>query len=194
MTAKLTAAADGLSGSLAVGANEAFQFKPTGGGLELSQDGITFQTVDTNGKVAFPQNQIAFTGYQAGPTGAGFTPTVLTDIVASTNIGDAWNPTGDRFQPDVEGWYQFNMRVTGITSVAANYFGATINKNTGGVNNQLQHYVAPYLNLYGQPAVSGIFYLNGTTDYVQFLVDAGGGAGTLNWSDVYVSAALLVAG
>ena len=56
MTAKITASSDGLSGSLAVGANEAFQFKPVGGGLELSQDGITFQTVDTNGKVAFPQN------------------------------------------------------------------------------------------------------------------------------------------
>lgn len=55
MTAKLTASADGLSGSLAVGANEAFQFKPVAGGLELSQDGITFQTVDTDGKVAFPQ-------------------------------------------------------------------------------------------------------------------------------------------
>lgn len=84
MTAKLTAAADGLSGSLAVGANEAFQFKPVAGGLELSQDGITFQTVDTDGKVAFPAMGVSFVsnGYitlpggfliqwgAAGPTGA----------------------------------------------------------------------------------------------------------------------------
>jgi hypothetical protein len=152
-------------------------------------------TVDAAGKVAFPQNtKIAFTGRQAGPTSAGFVMTSLTDIVAETNVGNAWNPATDRFLPTVEGWYQFNFRVNGQTSVAANYFGVTIRKNAGGAGNQVQQYVAPYsTSLYGQPAISGIFYMNGTTDYVQFLVDAAGGAGTLNWSDAMVSAALLEA-
>lgn len=71
MTAKITASADGLSGSLAVGANEAFKFKPVGGGLELSQDGIAFQTVDTDGKVTFPQGIVGLRSQSETKNAAG---------------------------------------------------------------------------------------------------------------------------
>lgn len=164
------------------------------GTMKLAREsGQDIMTVDADGKVAFPGNKkIAFTGRQAGPTGAGFALTILSNIIAETNLGDAWNPATDKFLPTVAGWYQFNFLVNGATSVAANYFGAVIRKNTGGAGNQIQQYVAPYAaDLYGMPSVSGIFYMNGTTDFVQFLVDANGGAGTLNWTDAMVSAALL---
>lgn len=80
MTAKITASADGLSGSLAVGANEAFKFKPVAGGLELSQDGITFQTVDTDGKVAFPQGR---SSYRSGEV----IQTIFAKDAGSNSIG-----------------------------------------------------------------------------------------------------------
>lgn len=151
-------------------------------------------TVTASGKVDFPQNlSPAFTGTQVGPSGAGFTLTTLTDIVANTDKTNAWNATTDRFIPLVEGWYQFNARVTAVTSLAMTYAGITIRKNVGGVNAQVSQYVAPYSSgLYAQPSISCIFYMNGTTDYVQFLVDAAGSGGTLNWSDAIVSGALLV--
>lgn len=59
MTAKISASADGLYGSLAVGATEAFSFKPVGGGLELSQNDVIFETVTADGKAAFPNNRSA---------------------------------------------------------------------------------------------------------------------------------------
>lgn len=144
-----------------------------------------------DGKFATP----GFIGSQAGPTGAGFALTVLTDIVASYDPTSAWNPTTDRFQPTVAGLYQVNGRVNAQTSAAMNYAGMTLRKNAGGPGNQLSGYVAPYVaGLYANPVVSGMFYLNGTTDYIQFLVDASGGAGSLTWTDAYVSAALVRTG
>jgi microcystin-dependent protein len=134
----------------------------------------------------------AFIGSQAGPTGGGFSLTVLTDIVASQDPTGAWNAAGDRFQPNVAGIYQVNMRVTAQTSLAMSYAGCSIRKNSGGAGNQLNNYVAPYSGgLFAQPVVAGMFYFNGTTDYIQFLVDASGPGGTLNWSDAQVSAALV---
>jgi len=132
----------------------------------------------------------AFTGFQAGPTGAGFALTVLTDIVASFNPTSAWNPTTDRFQPNVAGLYQINFRVTGTGSLALTYVGAVIRLNGGG--SQAAQYVQPFgTGLYGQPSVSCIFRMNGTTDYIQFLVDAAGSGGSLTWADATVSACLV---
>jgi hypothetical protein len=183
MTAKITASADGLKVTIGNAAEDA---------LEINQTAKTIKGI--NGYDLIPSGGIAFTGRQAGPASAGFALTVLTDIVAETNIGAAWLPAADRFQPNIAGWYQFNFRVTGQTSAAATFFTARITKNGGGAGNELNQGVAPYASgLFGMPAVSGIFYMNGTTDFVQFLVNASGGAGTLNWSDAMVSAALLTA-
>lgn len=195
MTTKISASADGLFSSILNGVIEALRLKPNAGKMEYSHGntGLTFMEVDAAGKVKFPQNVApAFTGYQAGPTEAGFALTVLTDIISSFDPTNAWDEAGDRFQPTAAGLYQINMRVAAATSQAMAYAGCMIRLNTGGAGSQLQNYVAPYASgLFAQPDVSGIFHMNGTTDYVQFLVDASGPGGTLNWSDAAVSACLV---
>jgi len=134
----------------------------------------------------------AFTGYQAGPSGAGFSLTVLTDIIASFDPTNAWDEEGARFQPTVAGVYQVNMRVTATASQALTYAGCRIRLNAGGDGNQALNYVQAYFGgLYAQPNVSWLVHMNGTTDQLQFLVDASGSPGTLTWSDCMVSGALV---
>lgn len=136
MTAKILASADGLSGSLAVGANEAFAFKPIDGGLELSQDGIIFQTVDTNGKVVFPQNS-ALTSFVKVTTANGFGSTrtgvrrfttVLSQIGSDITYEDS-AANGASFTINTNGIYAITY--VDSSSEAADY-GVSINTAANG--------------------------------------------------------------
>lgn len=167
MTAKITASADGLSGSLAVGANEAFQFKPVGGGLELSQDGITFQTVDTNGKVAFPQNSTfnvgpAFSAVKAVAQSLSGTPAKVNYATEEFDTNSCYDATTSRFTPNVPGYYQINAAWGSSGSNSGN--SIAVRKN--GVEYKVGNYTSTVQNL-AVVTVSAIVYLNGSTDYVE---------------------------
>lgn len=136
MTAKITASADGLSGSLAVGANEAFQFKPVSGGLELSQDGITFQTVDTSGKVVFPQNSVLTSfvkvttanGFGSTRTGVRRFTTVLSQVGSDITYADS-AANGSSFTINTDGIYA----ITYVdSSTGAADYGVSINTADNG--------------------------------------------------------------
>lgn len=167
MTAKIIASNDGLSGSLAVGANEAFQFKPVGGGLELSQDGIIFQTVDTNGKVAFPQTSLAssgpaFSAVKAGVQSITGTPAKVIYGTEEFDTNSCYDTTTSRFTPNVPGYYQINA----AWGAGGSNSGNSIAVRKNGVEYKVGTYTST-VQAAAVVTVSALVYMNGSTDYVE---------------------------
>lgn len=75
------------------------------------------------------------------------------------------NVTNYRFTPNVAGYYQFNALLYQSSSSSANYVWPIIYKNgnlgLAGVS------AGPASGLDGSSSVSGLLYMNGTTDYVE---------------------------
>jgi len=105
---------------------------------------------------------------------------VATKIALNTETFDtdsAFDTTAFRFQPTLAGYYFFTGKLQGQASTAASAMSALIYKN-GAALKQGPSYVAPA----GQGmtcGVSGLVYLNGSTDYVElFGVNSGTGTNT----------------
>jgi hypothetical protein len=84
--------------------------------------------------------------------------------------------TNYRFTPNVAGYYQINFVTTGISGAGRAFLGA-IYKNgariiTTGV------YMASASSIDDGPAtIANVFYMNGSTDYIEFYVYQDGGTG-----------------
>lgn len=99
------------------------------------------------------------------------TSNVLTKLAVNSEAFDTANAfdavTNYRFQPAVAGYYQFNGFVVGISASTTLQLGVlTLNKNgTPLIGSSCTYIVSGITN---QDAnVSGMIYLNGTTDYVE---------------------------
>lgn len=82
-----------------------------------------------------------------------------------------YNPTTHRFQPQVEGFYQVNAGVllkgTTVTiAILLLYKNGGIQRRGNDIRATLTGYVAP--------ALSTLVYMNGTTDYLELFIYAGG--------------------
>lgn len=110
----------------------------------------------------------AFSAYRstslAGTHGAFVT--ILFDT-AVFNEGGSYTPASGRFQPSLAGYYHLDARVQvdGLMELICAIF-----KNGG------EHVRGTYGTQYNS-VVSGLVYLNGTTDYVDVRAYHGGGAG-----------------
>jgi hypothetical protein len=127
-------------------------------------------TVDANGRVAMPQNVVAFSAY---PNAVQSIPAnVFTKVSLQVEEFDTANAfssgtvvtntdTSNRFTPQVAGYYQFNAAVglaTTATSLLASIYknGSEYKRGTLSGTNALQ-----------AVNVSALVYLNGSTDYVE---------------------------
>lgn len=135
----------------------------------------TALTIGTNGLIQ--PKQVAF---QAVATDIDQTISASTDVVIQFNsttdldTGGYWDNTNHRFTPQVAGWYFFSgsirLRIVGINQVLA----LSIRKN--GVSDvnllkiQLQGDADRYNNG-SYPLPSGMIHLNGSTDYVDVIVN-----------------------
>lgn len=142
--------------------------KPTASGSTIEQDGSTILTVDGSGNIT-PNNQLypkvpAFSAYANVTTS--MSSGTWTKIAFQVELWDTNsnydNATNYRFTPTVAGYYQvngcFNMATTGLQLLSiyrngSEYKRGTQLYNPGGTNTQ--------------SPVSGIVYLNGSTDYIE---------------------------
>lgn len=76
------------------------------------------------------------------------------------------NSTNYRFQPTIAGYYQISGGVRLNGSAAITQAGSAIYKNGSAVRTSLQSTAAAYINIWDSQ-VSGLVYLNGSTDYIE---------------------------
>jgi len=127
--------------------------------------------VDAAGKVSFPQNlnTPVFSGYNAGP---GSIPNnTLTKLHVSSQIDTAgwWNAGNTRYIPQVAGYYEVTVTVTGTSSMAAlQLAAAAILKNGAPVGEGTFVYGNALANVSdSRSMISYIVAMNGTTDFIE---------------------------
>ena len=84
---------------------------------------------------------------------------------------NCYDTTTGRFTPTVAGYYMLGAH-TNLSGTQANdlYFSLALRKNASNASRYFVEIIdAPYLPYYSL-SVSGMYYLNGTTDYVQVLI------------------------
>ncbi len=109
----------------------------------------------------------AFCAYLASTqTVASGTPTkvALANEVFDTN--GCFDTTLNRFLPDVAGYYDFTARVLANSTTASSYSTSLLYKNGALILAGPIFYSSGTNNL--SSSVSGLIFLNGTTDYVEF--------------------------
>ena len=92
---------------------------------------------------------------------------VSTKMVLNTksfDLTNAYNTSTHRFNPQVAGYYQVNVRSRGVASTTLNSSWVEILKN-GAVLTRAAEMVGPTTYTFGG---SALVYLNGTTDYLEF--------------------------
>ena len=138
-------------------------------------NGTSAMTIGSNGLIQ--PKQVAF---QAAATDVDQSISASTDTIIQFNstpdldTGGYWDNTNHRFTPQVAGWYFFSgsirLRLTNINSVLA----LSIRKNGASDTNllkiQLQH-DGDRINNGNYPLPSGMIQLNGSTDYVDVIVN-----------------------
>lgn len=130
-------------------------------GVSLIQDGVVVQA-DLAANVAGNGPAFAATSTADYVLGTGsIAQNYGTELFDTANAFDS-----NKFQPPMPGYYlaACSLRITGAGTV--NYIGAAITKN--GSVRVAESLQAPYASLYGTVSCSGLVYLNGTTDYLQF--------------------------
>lgn len=134
-----------------------------------TSSGLTI-TPDNSGNVLLQYNGVAAPAFHVyGNANQGVTTNVATKVQLNTKVYDTANAfdatTNYRFTPTVAGYYQFSA-IVGCYSTATTLVGAAalLYKN-GSVVFSTGTSTSAVLNSY-QP-ISGLIYLNGTTDYVE---------------------------
>ena len=164
--------------------------KPTASGSTIEQDGSTILTVDGSGNIT-PSNNLypKVTSFKAtASTTQNFTSSTFTKIILGNESWDTNsnfdNTTNYRFTPTIAGYYQVNGSYSfqgtpnpGYTLIACIY------KNGSEHIRGAEMY--SITTTFNQANVSGMVYLNGTTDYIELYVVGIGGStstGELNFS------------
>ena len=84
--------------------------------------------------------------------------------------------TNYRFTPTVAGYYQINFVTTGISGAGRAFLGA-IYKNGSRIITTGVYMVSSSSIDDGPAAIGNVFYMNGSTDYIEFYVYQDGGTG-----------------
>lgn len=117
-------------------------------------------TVDSSGRVAMPNNVVAFSAWQSvaqsTPSGAATKIQLQTEEFDTSNAFDS--TTNFRFQPQVAGYYQ----ITGATTLAVSNSSTAILYKNGSLFKE----GCPGL----RSVVTALVYLNGTTDYLELFM------------------------
>lgn len=131
-------------------------------------------TVDANGRVAMPNNVVAFNVYPAGNQTV--TVNTFTKVGFDTKRFDTTNAfdatTNYRFQPVVAGYYQMSACV-GLNTTPAAGLTVQFRKNTE------QIYCGQTLTSTYAISGSTVIYLNGSSDYVEVWCYISSGAGNV---------------
>jgi len=112
---------------------------------------------------------------------AGSNATASPDLTASFDTTSSWSNTSHTYTPNVAGYYWASYQISLAAQVASGVpWFVTLQKNNGtqqvfspGTMASVYASVNPQVNL----AAAGLFYLNGTTDYLHG--SFGGGSATL---------------
>lgn len=130
-------------------------------------DGQDIMTVDAAGKVAFPQNPTSLVQANLGAGGT-IDGAVLLQPVESIDLSNEYS--SGRFTPKTPGAYLYTGAIQFITSGGVFSYAGLIPKKNGG--SLVANVGAPYASsLYATATISGIIYMNGTTDYLEFWQD-----------------------
>lgn len=135
-------------------------------------------TVDINGRVAMPNNVVAFSAYQS--TLQSLPNNVFTKVSLQTKEFDNSNAfdatTNYRFQPLTAGYYQINGSYA-VSGSAATVLCA-IYKVLAGVSTEFKRGTQSGVatNSGAEACVSALIYLNGSTDYVELWAFQSSGA------------------
>jgi hypothetical protein len=137
----------------------------TSGTLTLQAPAVagttTYTLPATTGTVMVSGNMPAFSAYPSA--GTSVTSSTQTKITFDTENFDTNNNfASSRFTPTVAGYYQINANIR-FTSVTGTLIQIALYKS--GAPSALSGSNA--VNAFVSPCVSAVFYLNGSTDYVE---------------------------
>ena len=138
---------------------------------------------------AFPPNIAgngpAFSAYYVG-TGQNISLNTSTKVILNTKDFDTascFDTSTYRFTPNIAGYYQFNAQIR--ASGVATYLSTYLYKNGSAL---IQSEFLKDSSGYVGTTISGLIYLNGSTDYVELYAISDGNPATLrNDSIPYVS-------
>jgi hypothetical protein len=162
------------------------------GSLELQSDGTTIATLSSTGLTMAAGKLLAPTGptfsaYRSS-TNQSFSANTWTKVQCQTEEWDTNsnydNATNYRFTPTVAGYYQCSAAWSNDTSSSYNY--VSIYKN--GTSNKLGIFNGS--NGVGA-TISGVIYLNGSTDYIEMYMFSNTGNIQTGPSGTFFQAALI---
>ena len=139
-------------------------------------NGTSAMTIGSNGLIQPKQLAFQVTGTELDQSVSASTNTVIQfDASPDLDTGGYWDATNHRYTPQVAGWYFFSgairIRLNNINSVLQ-----LVTSKNGTVNGsdalriQFQ-FDNDRLNNGAYPLPSGMFHLNGSTDYVEVIVN-----------------------
>ena len=141
------------------------------GSSDILNGAVVAAHIATDGKITFPQNPSisVFSGYNAGP---GSIPNnTLAKLYVTPQIDTAgwWNAGNTRYIPQVAGYYEVTVTVTGTSSTAALQLAtAAILKNGAPVGDGTFVYGSALANVSdSRSMISYIVAMNGTTDFIE---------------------------
>ena len=153
----------------------------TSGAVTLAAPAVAGSNTATfpaaTGTVMVSGNMPAFSAYSAAAQNP--TTDVYTKVVFGTESFDTNNNfASSRFTPTVAGYYQISASVSMAADTLANTTGLLMYKNgSASITNVGTYFTGFATASYLIPSVSGLVYLNGTTDYLEIYgVIAGTGA------------------
>ena len=146
--------------------------------IQLQANGTTIATINSSGlsmnSGTMAGNGPAFSAYpSAQQTISSSTTTVVTCDTEEFDTASCFNNTGSTvggipaysFMPNVAGYYMFSTTVSNEVSVSSTRFIISVRKN--GVGNRVFDY--QNTGTFNAPGTI-LYYLNGTTDYVDLTV------------------------
>ena len=143
------------------------------------ESGTVIATVKANGVVTAQANQVAFKAHPSASSGliAGSQVIATGLVIKDFDTTNAFNTATARYVPQVAGYYDASIVARIVGSGTVNYGSVTVRKNG---TDAITAAGTPFSGTTSQTYVAGTFFMNGTTDYVEYLVDNGStGAGTL---------------
>lgn len=128
--------------------------------------------------IQFPDASTQGTAADAGPAFSAKRTTIQTVVTGTDTIvvfptevfdtNGSYNPANGRFQPNVAGYYQVNASAVTNSDNTMTSASMTLLKNSAenvGSNSQFVN------GLFGSRMINNLVYMNGTTDYLEVVVN-----------------------
>jgi hypothetical protein len=142
--------------------------------------GTSAMTVASDGKVTFPKLKLPVfhATRSSNVTTASPYVALYNTVIFDT---DSWYDTNTgRYTPQKAGYYNFMGQWSLATITSTHYLSVNLRFNGTVKFNRVQYGAA---STYPRPQVSGVFYMNGSTDYVDVYITFSGGANSI-WPDI----------